>query len=445
VHGGRIEGDLGHRLGREVRELEFLDRPVPVQREADGIAGACALGQGRVEDPRAPEFPVEVLGHLERAPVGRDVLPEDDRLGSLGENLANTGVERLGHGQVLGDRRLRFPREGRGHRRENGRLQPLGARAGHRDRARDAFLNEFSQLVLQRDNAGRADTRHQRFPKRGKRVRGQESLGLAGPQVVAGVVGGMSPEPERPHLDQHRPRCRSHPVDDVTELPGGFAGIPELDREALHPVACGPSPQLGARDELLVERRGIRVPVVLYDEDNRKRHERREVHRLMHVAGARGAVPKERETHRLAPKSALRVGGPEDRAAHGPEVADHRKRSVGRIAIVDVSLARARGALRVCEVLVQVLAEVAAPDQLSSEVAVGERDDVSPLVRQQGQRDDHPLVALAPGDRAPDQSLSKKVQDAVVGDPGQMHPGIDQKERLVRVLFQVRGAQVARL
>jgi hypothetical protein len=47
--------------------------------------------------------------------------------------------------------------------------------------------------------------------------------------------------------------------------------------------------------------------------------------------------------------------------------------------------------------LVEVLAEVAAPDEVAAEVAVGEGDDVDVFVRQKGERHDERLVSLAAG------------------------------------------------
>jgi len=253
------------------------------------------------------------------------------------------------------------------------------------------------------------------------------------------------PQAQRARLDEDGPRGRAHLSDDGVQGPGRPARVPALDHVALHAVARGAPPELGARRKLLGGRRRVSVAVVLDHEHDRQRQERGEVQRLVHVARARRAVAEEREPDGLAPEAALGVGGPEDGPAHGAQVADHGERAVGGVAVVDVALPRAGRAVGVREVLVQVLAEVAAPDEVPAEAAVGEGDHVQRLVREEREGDDHPLVALAARHRPADQPLAKELEDPVVGDPGELHPGVDPQEGLVRPLVQVRRAQVARL
>jgi hypothetical protein len=169
---------------------------------------------------------------------------------------------------------------------------------------------------------------------------GEQVSDSPGPQVVAGVVGRVAPEPQRVGLDQHRPRGRADLVDDSRRALAVSPGSPQSIDDALHAVAGGALPELGARGELLLGRRRVRVAVVLDHEDDREREEGGQVHRLVDVAGAGGAVAEERESDRLAAEAPLGIGGPEDRAAHGAQVADHRQRPVGRVAVVDVALAR---------------------------------------------------------------------------------------------------------
>ncbi len=104
----RIERDLRHRLGREIRKLKLLDRPVAVDREPDRVAGTRALGQRSVEDPAAAKLAQQILGDLERAAVRADILPEDQRLWALGENLVDRPVERLRHRQLCRRRNCGF-------------------------------------------------------------------------------------------------------------------------------------------------------------------------------------------------------------------------------------------------------------------------------------------------------------------------------------------------
>ena len=110
---------------------------------------------------------------------------------------------------------------------------------------------------------------------------------------------------------------------------------------------------------------------------------------------------------------------------------------------MDVALASPGRAVRVGKVLVEVSAEVAAPDQMPAEAAMGKRDDVDRLVGEEGQRDDEGLVALAAGDGAADEALAKEIEDAVVGHPGEMHPGVDAQQGFSRGTLEVGAAQIA--
>ena len=112
--------------------------------------------------------------------------------------------------------------------------------------------------------------------------------------------------------------------------------------------------------------------------------------------------------------------------------------------MVDVALAREGGALGVGEVLVKVIAEVAAPDDVAGEVAVGERDDVDGLVGEEGERGAEHLVALAAGDGALDQALAKEFEDAVVRSTGKGSPGVDAEQGFGRGLrAEIVGAEIA--
>ena len=83
----------------------------------------------------------------------------------------------------------------------------------------------------------------------------------------------------------------------------------------------------------------------------------------MHVARARSTVAKEGEAHRRVPQPALRIGHSEDGAAHRPEMADHRNRAMPWIAVVNIALPSPGRAAGIRKILVQVLAQVPAPDQ----------------------------------------------------------------------------------
>ena len=126
--------------------------------------------------------------------------------------------------------------------------------------------------------------------------------------------------------------------------------------------------------------------------------------------------------------STLRIGRARDGGKHRAQVADHGQRAIGNVAVMDVALARFRGTGGVREVLVEVLAEVSAPDEVAPKIAVRERDDVQALVREERQRNDEPFIALATGDGAADEPLAEEFQDAVVARAGEMHPGVHAQE-----------------
>ncbi len=226
VHGGGIEGDLGHGLRREVGELEFLDRTVPVEGEADRITRAAALGQGRAEYARPPELRQQVFGHLERAAVGSDVLAEDDRFRALGEDFSQGAIERLGQGQILrgrgargtggarrGGSRLdaRRPGHGRGGRGKEIRLHRRRIRMGtrHGEGNLEAGGDEGIDLGFDRGDASFSRQGRDLGAQPGHRITRQKLLEFARLQIAAGVIGGVPAQAERPGLDQHGARGRA--------------------------------------------------------------------------------------------------------------------------------------------------------------------------------------------------------------------------------------------
>ena len=259
-----------------------------------------------------------------------------------------------------------------------------------------------------------------------ERVAGEEAVGFAGEEVVAGVVGGVAAEAQRVGLDEERARGFPDFFDGGGErLRGGGDVDRGINGEAFHAVTGGAAPKLGVGGKLLGGRRRVGVAVVLDDEDDGEREERGEVEGLVDVAGAGTAVAEECEADGGAAEAALRIGQAGDVAEHGAEVADHGQRAGSRVAVVDVTLAGFCGAAGVGEVLVEVVAEMAAPDKVTAKAAVRKRDDVGGLVGEEGERNDEALVALATGDRALDQALAKEVEDAVVAGAGDVHPRVD--------------------
>lgn len=84
---------------------------------------------------------------------------------------------------------------------------------------------------------------------------------------------------------------------------------------------------------------------------------------------------------------------------------DHRERMVFGISVVNVAFPRLGRAERVGEILIEVIAKVIAPNQMTAEIAVSEGNDVDLLVREQSQRNDQPLIPLAAGHGAANETL----------------------------------------
>jgi hypothetical protein len=78
--------------------------------------------------------------------------------------------------------------------------------------------------------------------------------------------------------------------------------------------------------------------------------------------------------------------------------------------------------------LVEVIAEVPAPDEVAGKIAVGKGHDVDGLVGEEGEGGDEELVALAAGDGAFDQALAEKFEDAVVGSATEGGPGVEAEQ-----------------
>ena len=157
VVGGGVERDLGRGLGGEVGELEFLDRAVAAERESNGIAGASALGQGRVEYARTTEIGEQSVSHFEGAAVGRDVLAHHNAGGAFGKDFAMGGVEGLGVVELLRLCGQRAPGDGFGRGRKNvsGELSGVGLGAGDGQRQLDARFHERADFSLHRfDSSG---------------------------------------------------------------------------------------------------------------------------------------------------------------------------------------------------------------------------------------------------------------------------------------------------
>jgi hypothetical protein len=90
AHRRELVPDLHHGRPDVVEELDLHDRLQTARRHTDGPADDARLGQGAVENPLGPEAALQVVGHLEDAPLPLDlsqvilpgavghVLSEDD-------------------------------------------------------------------------------------------------------------------------------------------------------------------------------------------------------------------------------------------------------------------------------------------------------------------------------------------------------------------------------
>ena len=88
-----------------------------------------------------------------------------------------------------------------------------------------------------------------------------------------------------------------------------------IDGESFHLITGGAFPELGIGCELLADRGGVGIAIVLDDKDNGDRKERCEVERFVDIAGAGGTVAEEGKPHGFLAKTTLRIDG----ACHGAE------------------------------------------------------------------------------------------------------------------------------
>ena len=270
VVGGGVERDLGDGLGGEVRELEFLDGPVAGDGEADGVAGAGALGERGIEDARAAEVLKQAVGDLERAAVGADVLAEENGFGALREDFPQAGIDGLGEIEGGGCAGRGFPGQWGRRRGKQAVRHAVGREFGRGERDLDAGLDEGRDLGVDGRQLDAVAGGGEAGAERRQRVAGGITLGFAGPHVVAGVVGGVAAEAHGVGLDQHGARRGADPGDGGGEGAGARLDIGGIEREALHTVAGGAAPELGAGGELFADRRGVGVAVVLEDENDRQ-------------------------------------------------------------------------------------------------------------------------------------------------------------------------------
>ena len=447
--GGGVEHDLGGGVGGEIGELELLDGTVAVDGEAKGIARAGGFAQRCAEHPGPAEIVDQALGDLEGAAISADVLAEHDRLGPLGEDLAQAEGEGLGHGDIFDFGFLAFARTDRrnpGHGSGRGGKDighhPLRADGRQRQGGLDRGLDEVPHLGVDRLEGGAVAGGGEFCAELGERVLREDRLGFAGLHVVAGVVGGMAAQAEGVRLDEERPAGGAGAVDGGGEGAEDDGRVTAIHFQALHAVALGALEEIG-RGELLAHRGRVGVAVVLDDKNHGHGQHGREVQRLVDVARAGGAVAEESEADRGPAEAALRIGGADDIRQHDAEMGDHRQAPGERVAVVDVALAGLGRAAAVGEILAEVVAQVPTPDQVAAEAAVGETDHVDGLVGEQGERHDEGLVTLAAGDGAANQSLAEKIENAVVASAGELHPGVGAQQALRPVQF--RSAQIAAL
>ncbi len=282
-------------------------------------------------------------------------------------------------------------------------------------------------------------------PQTRERIGGLDGGVFRRGEVIARIVGGVAAQAGHVGLDQEGAAGGAGAVDGGGETAGGGQRVGgKIEREALDAVAGGAVPEFQTGGELFADGRGVGVTVVFNDEDHGQAEECGEVHRLVHVAGGRGAVSEDGEADGRLTGAALGVGRADDVGEHGAEVGDHRQRPVGGVAVVDVALAGEGGAAGVGKILIEVVAEVAAPDEMAAEAPVGKGDYVGVFVGEQGEGHAEGLVALAAGDGAFDQPLAKEVQDTIVGQATERGPGVVGKHAGGRGFgCQVGGVQGA--
>jgi len=116
---------------------------------------------------------------------------------------------------------------------------------------------------------------------------------LAAPVAPVVVVRGVRHEPIRLALDQRRPAAVAGAAHGLLHGPVAGEHIVPVHRDAREPVA-GRADGHALHGHLLGERHGDRVAVVLAHEDDRQVMDPCEVHSLVHVPFARGALAEPR-------------------------------------------------------------------------------------------------------------------------------------------------------
>ena len=246
----------------------------------------------------------------------------------------------------------------------------------------------------------------------------------------------MAAHAERLAFEQRRARASTGAVG---RLAGGVA-----DREHVvavhectgHPVALGPVGEVGAR-VLLGRRRRQPELVVLDDEDHGQLPHGCEVHGLVDVAFAGGAVADERDGH---PSFVSELGGerqPVGDGKHGAEMADHAHDAVLERAEVEGAIAPGGEPVGASQQLTEQPVERYPTAGEDTEVAVQWQQPVIGMSR--GDHTDGDRLLADPGEPLGEPPLAEQHEHLLVDEPRQEQCPV----QLVQLLGCVGRSQLA--
>ncbi len=260
--------------------------------------------------------------------------------------------------------------------------------------------------------------------------------------VLHVVVGGVAVHAHRHRLDQRRPLAGQRPLARGARRLEHRLDVVAVDGHPDEPVGGGPLDRVDR--ELLVQRRRIRVLVVLQDEHHRQLLHAGPVHRLVEVA-ARGRAVAE-PGHRAAALAAQlerhrHAGGDQH---HVGQHRDHPDAAELAVAEVDVAVAPAGDPGGAAHVLREDPRRRDAADQVRGEVPV---QDAQPVARSHRERraGRHRLLPIAVVERPGDLALAVQGHRALFQAAHQQHRAQQPDAILQRQVLDRRRPAGSRL
>ena len=303
----------------EVAEHDLEDRPLAPQRHPGGDAEERRLADRGREDAVRVRV-AEALRDLERPAVRvEDVLAEEDDVVALGEDRVQRLVEDLDAALPL---------------RRGAHAATPGVAAGAASAASTVSASRSSQrssIALRSSSASRAPA-----TSSGSRVR--RSSISAGSRWSSDFECGL----KRYVL---RTRKKGAPVSRIRATARPAASWIDLDVGRVELVRLDTERRAARRDrarQLELDRRGLRVVVVLDDEQHRQLPERRDVQRLVGHALAERAVAEEDRRDGAGPFPLLRERDPGRDRDDAPEDAVRVEVALAQVLAAALAAAHAR-------------------------------------------------------------------------------------------------------